>query len=77
MRPAWPKPADPEMTYVYEQFGTGPVAATDAARHLGAGRLTYDPDRDVLTGDYWTQRRADARFNPAGTIVAKRKPFEA
>ena len=48
------------------------MAATDPASHLGAGLLRYDEGRDELSGEYWTQRRADLGFNTAGTIVLRR-----
>ena len=72
VRAEWRKPDMPEISYVYEQDDPGPVAATDARRHFGAGILRYDEVSDTLAGDYWTQRREDAGFNTAGSIILRR-----
>lgn len=72
VRPVWRRPALPELTYVYEQADPLPVPATDTKRHFGAGVLTYDRDSDVISGEYWTQRKDEAGFNTAGTITMQR-----
>lgn len=74
VRPDWRKPALPELSYVYEQFDPERVAETDARKHFGAGLVIYDVDTDVISGEYWTQRREDLGFNTAGTITLTRRP---
>ena len=72
VRPQWLKPALPELSYLYEQTDPKEVAPTDSRRHFGAGVVTYDAERDVIAGEYWTQRREEAGFNTAGTITMRR-----
>jgi hypothetical protein len=72
VRPLWHKPDLPEISYVFEQEDSDPVAQTDIKRHYGAGVLRYDKPKDELSGDYWNDRREDAGLNTAGTIRLSR-----
>ena len=68
VKPEWCKPRLPQLHYSYEQTDLGTIAPTDARRHFGAAHLTYDPDKDVLVGEYWTERMGERGLNTSGTI---------
>lgn len=72
MRPLWNKPALPELSYVFEQEDTDPIASTDEKTHYGAGIIRYDPDTGELAGYYWNNRKEQAGLNTAGSIRMKK-----
>jgi hypothetical protein len=71
--PQWRKPDLPELSYVYEQVDPGVIAQHDSRRHSGAGVVSYDPDADVIMGEYWTARSEHLGLNTAGTIRMVRR----
>lgn len=71
--PQWRKPDLPELSYVYEQIDTGTVAQSDSRRHSGAGVVMYDPDTEVIAGEYWTARSESYGLNTAGSIRMTRR----
>lgn len=76
VRAFWRKPDLPELEYVYEQTDPDTLARTDTRRHFGAALVCYDPDTDVISGDYWTNRSAEFGLNSAGTIRMTRRPAD-
>lgn len=71
--PQWRKPDLPELSYVYEQTDTGTIEQSDSRRHSGAGVVTYDPDTEVIAGEYWTARSESYGLNTAGSIKMTRR----
>lgn len=51
----------------------GNKTARDAERYHFAGRLTYNPDNDTLSGHYYTDREWRIAQNTAGRITMKRR----
>lgn len=72
VRARWAKPDLPQLSYVYKQEDTAAHAPTDARQHHGAGIVEFDSKSGKLSGHYWTDRKAEAALNTAGTIVMRR-----
>ena len=72
VRARWAKPDRPELSYVYEQLDNATLAPTDARQHHGAGVVEFIAKTGELSGHYWTNRKAEAALNTAGTIVIRR-----
>lgn len=72
VRSRWARPDRPELSYVYEQLDNATLPPTDARQHYGAGIVEYFAKTDELSGHYWTNRKAEAALNTAGTIVMRR-----
>lgn len=72
VRPRWAKPDWPELSYVYAQLDNAVLAPTDTRQHYGAGIIEYIESTGELSGHYWTNRKAQAALNTAGTIVMRR-----
>ena len=72
VRPRWAKPDWPELSYVYAQLDNTALAPTDTRHHYGAGIVEYIAKTGELSGHYWTNRKAQAALNTAGTIVMRR-----
>ncbi len=72
VRPQWCRPAQPQLTYVYDQVDHGQVAVTDVARHRGAAVLDYDRSMKELRGEYWTNRQGTKGLNTAGSLILRR-----
>lgn len=68
----WAKPDRPELSYVYSQVDTAALPPTDTRRHYGAGIVEFISATGELSGHYWTDRKADAALNTAGTILLRR-----
>jgi len=72
VRARWAKPDRPELSYVYEQLDNAALAPTDTRQHHGAGVVEFIEKTGELSGHYWTNRKAEAALNTAGTIVMRR-----
>ncbi|MCE6075331.1 hypothetical protein FS799_10745 [Agrobacterium vitis] len=72
VRPRWAKPDRPELSYVYAQLDNAVLAPTDTRQHYGAGIVEYIERTGELSGHYWTNRKAQAALNTAGTIIMRR-----
>lgn len=72
VRPRWAKPDRPELSYVYAQLDNAALAPTGTRQHYGAGIVEYIERTGELAGHYWTNRKAQAALNTAGTIVMRR-----
>jgi hypothetical protein len=72
VRARWTKPDRPELSYVYEQVDHTALAPTDTRQHYGAGIVQFIEKSGDLSGHYWTNRKAEAGLNTAGTIVMRR-----
>lgn len=72
VRARWAKPDRPELSYVYQQVDPAARAPTDTRQHYGAGIVEFISRTGELSGHYWTDRKADAALNTAGTIVMRR-----
>lgn len=72
VRPRWAKPDRPELSYVYAQLDNAVLVPTDTREHFGAGIIEYIERTGELSGHYWTNRKAQAALNTAGTIIMRR-----
>jgi len=72
VRPTWMKPEAPRLAYLYEQCEDAAVEVSDVRVHRGAAILSYDLERDTLSGEYWTQRQAIIGLNTAGSLILRR-----
>ncbi|AEI93089.1 hypothetical protein [Roseobacter litoralis] len=59
------------LAYIYVAETIAPQK-TDEQHHFGAAMLEVNPDWQVLSGPYWTNRNAQKGLNTAGTLEAKR-----
>ena len=72
VQPRWARPDRTELSYVYAQLDNAVLAPTDTRQHYGAGIVEYIERTGELSGHYWTNRKAQAALNTAGTITMRR-----